>query len=83
MAVWLGAEKKDNNWVWDDNQDFKYTHWEMGQPDGCCGSNVIYATLNVTKQRSFWDDTDVEVQHNFICKYTSILLRLHLKKYFE
>ncbi len=68
--IWLGASdaETEGTWVWVTGEDFAYTNWSVGEPQGAA-LNEDYALLHASLG-GCWVDTTSD-QYYFICEWDS------------
>ena len=60
-AILLGATDVDSegNWKWHNGEEFTYTNWAPGSPNGGNKQNWLYTHDNASSNRGKWDDGGV------------------------
>ncbi|XP_022098509.1 alpha-N-acetylgalactosamine-specific lectin-like [Acanthaster planci] len=62
-ALWLGASKVHDDFVWADGTQFDYTAWHTGEPNNARGQeNCVVSWIDD------WNDTICSRSHPHICK---------------
>ena len=61
-AHYIGLEKDDDDWEWEDGTDVDYTNWREGEPNGS-GECVSMETDD-----DKWKDTDCDEKLNYVCE---------------
>ena len=66
--VWIGANDKDNEgtWKWEKREDWGYTNWKEGQPDGGSSEACVFIQKD---HDGVWKDGDCTKDdvHGYIC----------------
>ena len=75
-VFWLGLRLAGSSWAWVTNEEFGYTNWADGQPDGDYGASygTIYTMAqNWGIQAGQWDDCNDEWDEVcYICEWDKI-----------
>ena len=68
-SIFIGGRKENNKWQWASSEEFDYTCWANGEPNG---SGIYAAIWNNKDDKNFrWDDVSAQTKYYFVCEWDS------------